>query len=73
MFGFRGIFTMLKFLKRLLAVQIIITIVYQPVLFSATIVIDPRSGTVTLDKAQNGVPLVNIAAKMAKACLIISS
>jgi len=51
-----------KLLKKLLIAVLIPTIIYPPALCAATINIDPRSGTVTVDKAQNGVPILNVAA-----------
>ncbi len=51
-----------KFFKQVLAILIITTIMYPPSLFGSGIIVDPRSGTVTLDRAQNGVQVINISA-----------
>ena len=51
-----------KTLKKLVVTLLIPTIIYQPALCAATINIDPRSNTVTLDRAQNGVQILHIAA-----------
>lgn len=51
-----------KLLKKAISTLIISAIIYPPSLFSSGIVVDPRSGTVTLDRAQNGVQVINIAA-----------
>lgn len=51
-----------KFFKQVLSILIITTIMYPPSLFASGVVVDPRSGTVTLDRAQNGVQVINIAA-----------